>query len=76
MAVAALDGRIYAIGGRVDGSYSRNLSTNEAYDPATNRWERRAHLPTAHDEWVVIVGAICATTDLPWMARENLVPEK
>ena len=47
LAVAAIDGRIYAIGGRVDGSYSRNLSANEAYDPATNHWERRAPLPTA-----------------------------
>src|SRR5262249_34624544 len=47
LAAAALDGRIYAVGGRIDGNYSRNLSSNEAYDPATNRWEQRAPMPTA-----------------------------
>jgi N-acetylneuraminic acid mutarotase len=42
-----VDERLYAIGGRVDGSYSRNLATNEAYDPATDRWQPRAPLPMA-----------------------------
>jgi hypothetical protein len=45
--VAAMDGRLYAVGGRIDGNYSRNLTSNEAYDPATGRWEQRAPLPTA-----------------------------
>jgi N-acetylneuraminic acid mutarotase len=44
---AAMDGRLYAVGGRVDGNYSRNLTFNEAYDPATDRWEQRAPMPTA-----------------------------
>ena len=47
MAVAAIDGRLYAVGGRIDGDYSRNLASNEAYDPASNRWEQRAPMPTA-----------------------------
>jgi N-acetylneuraminic acid mutarotase len=42
-----MDGRLYAVGGRIDGNYSRNLASNEAYDPATGRWEQRAPLPTA-----------------------------
>jgi N-acetylneuraminic acid mutarotase len=42
-----MDGRLYAVGGRIDGNYSRNLTSNEAYDPATGRWEQRAPLPTA-----------------------------
>jgi N-acetylneuraminic acid mutarotase len=45
--VAATDGRLYAVGGRVDGNYSRNLAANETYDPVTDRWEARAPLPTA-----------------------------
>src|SRR5260370_23468651 len=47
LAAAAIDGRLYAVGGRVDGNYSRNLAANEAYDPAADRWEARAPLPTA-----------------------------
>jgi hypothetical protein len=31
-----------AVGGRIDGNYSRNLASNEAYDPATKSWEQRA----------------------------------
>ena len=47
LAVAAIDGRLYAVGGRIDGNYSRNLASNEAYDPASNTWEQRAPMPTA-----------------------------
>jgi Kelch motif len=45
--VAALPGRLYAVGGRIDGNYSRKLASNEADDPPTNRWDQRAPLPTA-----------------------------
>src|SRR5581483_8912190 len=45
MGVAALDGRIYAIGGfRADGT---SADTVEVYDPATNSWQRAASLPQA-----------------------------
>jgi hypothetical protein len=47
LAVAAVSGRLYAVGGRIDGNYSRNLASNEVYDPATSRWEQRAPMPTA-----------------------------
>jgi len=46
-AVAAEGGKLYAIGGRIDGDYGRNLAANESYDPATDRWTPRAPLPTA-----------------------------
>jgi len=39
--------RLYAIGGRLDGSYARNLQANEEYDAGTGRWRERAPLPTA-----------------------------
>jgi N-acetylneuraminic acid mutarotase len=42
----ATDGRLYAVGGRVDGNYSRNLAANEA----TDRWEARVPLPTARKD--------------------------
>jgi N-acetylneuraminic acid mutarotase len=42
-----MDGRLYAVGGRIDGNYSRNLASNEAYDAAIGRWEQRAPLLTA-----------------------------
>jgi N-acetylneuraminic acid mutarotase len=41
-----VDGRLYVVGGRIDGSYARNLAVNEEYDPRTNRWRGRAPLPT------------------------------
>jgi len=43
MGVAALDGRIYVVGG-FDAA-GQPASTVEAYDPATDRWTRRASLP-------------------------------
>ena len=36
LAVAALDGRLDAVGGRIDGNYSRNLAANEAIPFAIN----------------------------------------
>src|SRR2546422_4039545 len=45
-AAAALNGRLFAIGGRLDRQYSQNLGVAEEYDPATDRWARKADLPT------------------------------
>jgi hypothetical protein len=42
--VAALGGRIYAVGGRTGGG---NLDAAEAYDPRSRRWSRLPPLPTA-----------------------------
>ena len=41
--VAALDGKLYAVGGRNDGL----LSSVERYDPAANSWEAVAPMATA-----------------------------
>jgi N-acetylneuraminic acid mutarotase len=45
--VAAVDGKIYAIGGR--GADGKTVTTNEVYDPATNTWKSLAPLPLARD---------------------------
>jgi N-acetylneuraminic acid mutarotase len=45
MGVAALDGKVYVVGG-IDGS-RQAIATVEAYDPATDRWTQRASLPNA-----------------------------
>ncbi len=47
LAAAEEGGRLYVVGGRIDGSYARNLSANEVYDPAADRWETLEPLPTA-----------------------------
>jgi N-acetylneuraminic acid mutarotase len=47
LAAAAEGGRLYAIGGRIDGDYGRNLAANESYDPVADRWQPCAPLPTA-----------------------------
>ena len=43
LAAAAVNGKIYAIGGDGSSSY---LSTNEEYDPITDSWTTRASMPT------------------------------
>ncbi|MFQ5483591.1 MAG: Kelch repeat-containing protein, partial [Nitrospinaceae bacterium] len=45
--VSVFQGRLYAIGGRVDVNYNNNLDVNEAYDPETRQWVRLSPLPTA-----------------------------
>ena len=42
-----VNGKLYAIGGRVNGNSANNLDVNEVYDPGTNTWSRLAPLPTA-----------------------------
>ena len=47
LAVGAVDGKIYAIGGRLAIDFGRNVDANEEYDPRANRWTAREALPTA-----------------------------
>ena len=68
--VAALDGKIHAIGGRDPAG--RTVTTHEVYDLATNTWKDAAPLPLARDHMVVaaadgkihaIGGRLGASTD-------------
>ena len=50
--VAALGGKIYAVGGRnPDGQV---VATNEVYDPATNTWKALAPLPKPRDHTATV----------------------
>ena len=44
LSASALNGKIYAIGGRIPGLMT--CSTVEEYDPATNTWAKKADMPT------------------------------
>jgi N-acetylneuraminic acid mutarotase len=52
-AVAAPDGRLYAIGGHATGP----LATVEAYDPASNTWTPAPSLPTPRSDLAAVVSA-------------------
>jgi N-acetylneuraminic acid mutarotase len=45
LAVAVLDGKLHAIGGRLHSSYAKNLSSHDVYDPEADRWRSAAPLP-------------------------------
>ena len=47
LAAGAVDGKIYAIGGRLAIDFGRNVDANEEFDPGADRWTKRAPLPTA-----------------------------
>jgi N-acetylneuraminic acid mutarotase len=49
--VAAIDGKLHAIGGR--GANGITVTTHEVYDPATNAWTEAAPLPKARDHAAV-----------------------
>jgi N-acetylneuraminic acid mutarotase len=46
LTASSLNGKLYALGGRIDVDYHDNLDANEVYDPKTNRWAKQAPLPT------------------------------
>jgi type II secretory pathway pseudopilin PulG len=52
LGVAVVNGKIYAIGGRIQTyqdqyrTESKEVSTNEEYNPATNMWIEKAPMPT------------------------------
>jgi N-acetylneuraminic acid mutarotase len=46
LTVVAVEGKIYVLGGRFEGSFrSQKTDAVEAFDPATGAWERRARMP-------------------------------
>src|SRR5215472_1584767 len=56
MGVAALDGKVYVVGG-FDGS-GQPVATVEVYDPARDRWTQKASLPAPlHHVNVAAVGS-------------------
>jgi hypothetical protein len=46
-AAVAVGGKLHVVGGRLDGSYARNVDAHHVYDPATNAWSALPALPTA-----------------------------
>ena len=47
LASAVIDGKLFVIGGRqTDKSPDKNIGTNEAYDPALDKWTSLAPMPT------------------------------
>jgi energy-converting hydrogenase Eha subunit A len=51
LAVAALNGRLHALGGAAAGV----SNAHEVYDPATNRWTKANAMPTARDHLAAVV---------------------
>ncbi len=47
LTVSTINGKVYAIGGRINVDYNQNLDTNEAFNPETNSWSTLSPLPTA-----------------------------
>ena len=61
LGVAAVDGKIYAIGGQVlvyqdqSRTESKAVGTNEVYDSATNTWESKSPMPTPSSDFATAV---------------------
>ena len=53
VALAAVGGKLHAIGGR--GADGKTVSTHEVYDPATNKWTEAAPTPKARDHAAIAV---------------------
>ena len=47
LTASAIGNTLYAIGGRMNLDYNRNLNINESYDVKTRIWTQRSQLPTA-----------------------------
>ena len=54
-AVAALDGKLYAVGGYNNDTGYTALSSVERYDPWTDAWEAVAPMATARDSHATVV---------------------
>lgn len=78
-ATAVVDGKIYVIGGSIhDKKLDRDVATGlvEVYDPLTNRWEKRADMPTERGETdaVVVDGKIYVLGGYTWLRAPRLAP--
>jgi N-acetylneuraminic acid mutarotase len=54
MAIAVVDGRIHAIGGRFN-TPAENTDMHDVYDPASNTWTTAAPLPTPRSGVAAVV---------------------
>ncbi|MDW8023629.1 MAG: hypothetical protein RMJ15_07840 [Nitrososphaerota archaeon] len=80
-AVAAYKNRIYVIGGTPIESPYETCGVNEAYDPATDSWERKAEMPTkrsnlkaaAVEGKIYLVGGLEAVSMAPPISCQNEV---
>ena len=75
---AVVNGKIYLIGGRVhDKRLDEHVVTGlvEVYDPLTNRWEKRADMPTARGmtDAVVVDGKIYVLGGYTWRRVPGLI---
>jgi N-acetylneuraminic acid mutarotase len=53
--VGVINGKLYAIAGRIDGNHDRSIANNEEYDPKKDHWQARAAIPTVRSG---VVGAV------------------
>ena len=74
---AVVDGKIYVMGGRVEDEPFNPMATNlvEVYDPLTNKWEKRADMPTARGmtDAVVVDGKIYVLGGYTWRRVPGLI---
>ena len=74
---AVVDGKIYVMGGRVEDEPFNPMATNlvEVYDPLTNKWEKRADMPTARGmtDAVVVDGRIYVLGGYTWRRVPGLI---
>ena len=74
---AVVDGKIYIIGGSVhDKKLDRDVATGlvEVYDPLTNKWKKRADMPTERDANAVVVdGKIYVIGGYTWLRVPGLI---
>jgi hypothetical protein len=54
LGVAVVEGKIYAIGGRVNQHAGVTVGTNEMYEPASNNWTTKASMPTARSQFGMV----------------------
>ena len=81
LTVTAANGKLFAIGGRVDVNYNNNLDVNESYDPKTRQWKKHAPLPTARSGitsqflkgWIHVIGG--ESGEVTFVENEAYNPE-
>ncbi len=84
LAVAVVNGVLYAIGGQPDVMGSPMVPTVEAYDPATDSWSTKTPMPTARDALAAVtlngtiyaIGGFDGTSLLPTVEAYDPVADQ